>query len=493
MKEEIESQLADKDLLSVIEVNKICNDCGKKDPLWCSINNAVLLCSQCARTHKKFNQNVSRIKSLEVDPWTKQEINFLKLGGNERFTNLIKSYNIPLTKENQEYKYYTKAAQYYRNILIEESKNNNINNIIKPSLKEGIEILYKDEYSNLFNKYHNTNQQNIDINYNNANLINENSSNNNILLNNNNNFLNNNNNQLNNNNNTSWVDKIIDKLAPDIDITPKNSTINNNNINENKVGNFFDNIANNMFYAINDVKEKAKDIDFKEKIKLAGEYVQNKTEKIQNSDTFKGIVNTVSTGIDTIIQKTDQFFRPEQNRGNINNINNFQNIPSENYINNNNELNSPYVQNNNNQNININNIENLKKSQDKIKESTFKSNYSSIDNNKNEQYNNYINVLSEQMKNNNNNNNNIISQNNNVNINNNININSNGNIVNNVNTGFQEDKDSNKKEKLDNNEKSNEDNIESLDNNEENNNEEDNNEEDNNPNLLIMSNTPQNN
>ena len=494
MKEEIESQLADKDLLSVIEVNKICNDCGKKDPLWCSINNAVLLCSQCARTHKKFNQNVSRIKSLEVDPWTKQEINFLKLGGNERFTNLIKSYNIPLTKENQEYKYYTKAAQYYRNILIEESKNNNINNIIKPSLKEGIEILYKDEYSNLFNKYHNTNQQNIDINYNNANLINENSSNNNILLNNNNNFLNNNNNQLNNNNNTSWVDKIIDKLAPDIDITPKNSTINNNNINENKVGNFFDNIANNMFYAINDVKEKAKDIDFKEKIKLAGEYVQNKTEKIQNSDTFKGIVNTVSTGIDTIIQKTDQFFRPEQNRGNINNINNFQNIPSENYINNNNELNSPYVQNNNNQNININNIENLKKSQDRIKETTFKSNYSSIDNNKNEQYNNYINVLSEQMNNNNNNNNNnIISQNNNTNINNNININNNGYIINNVNTGFQEDKDSNTKEKLDNSEKSNEDNIESLDNNEENNNEEDNNEEDNNPNLLIMSNTPQNN
>ena len=494
MKEEIESQLADKDLLSVIEVNKICNDCGKKDPLWCSINNAVLLCSQCARTHKKFNQNVSRIKSLEVDPWTKQEINFLKLGGNERFTNLIKSYNIPLTKENQEYKYYTKAAQYYRNILIEESKNNNLNNIIKPSLKEGIEILYKDEYSNLFNKYHNTNQQNIDINYNNANLINENSSNNNILLNNNNNFLNNNNNNQLNNNNTSWVDKIIDKLAPDIDITPKNSTINNNNINEKKVGYFFDNIANNMLYAINDVKEKAKDIDFKEKIKMAGEYVQNKTEKIQNSDTFKGIVNTVSTGIDTIIQKTDQFFRPEQNRGNINNINYFQNIPSENYINNNNDLNSPYIQNNNNQNININNIENLNKSPDKIKESTFKSNYSSIDNNKNEQYNNYINVLSEQMNNNNNNNNNnIISQNNNANINNNININNNGNIINNVNTGFQEDKDSNTKEKLDNSEKSNEDNIESLDNNEENNNEEDNNEEDNNPNLLIMSNTPQNN
>ena len=145
MKEvEKESELADKDLISAIEINKQCNDCGKKDPRWCSINNAVFLCSTCARTHKKFNQEVSTIKSLEVDPWTKQEINFVKLGGNERFTNFIKSYNIPLTKENQEYKYYTRAAQYYRNILLEESKKTNNNNIIKPSLREGIEILYKD-------------------------------------------------------------------------------------------------------------------------------------------------------------------------------------------------------------------------------------------------------------------------------------------------------------------------------------------------------------
>ena len=136
MKEESDTELSDKELISILEKedNKICNDCGKKDTLWCSINNAVLTCSACARTHKKFNQNISKIKSLEVDPWTKEEINFLKLGGNAKFTNLIKSYNIPLTEENQEYKYYTKAAQYYRDILVEESKNNSINNIVKPSL-----------------------------------------------------------------------------------------------------------------------------------------------------------------------------------------------------------------------------------------------------------------------------------------------------------------------------------------------------------------------
>lgn len=134
-------------------------------------------------------------------------------------------------------------------------------------------------------------------------------SNDNVLFNQNNNFLQslfnfeknnynimNNNNPMNNNNaglkyneNASWVDKIIDKLTPDIDgpYNPNNTVVNNIN----RGGNFLDNIANNMLYAFNDVKEKAKDIDIKEKFKLAGEYVQNKTEIIQNSDTFKRNIN----------------------------------------------------------------------------------------------------------------------------------------------------------------------------------------------------------
>ena len=167
MKEE--NELFNKDLSLILKIkgNQICNDCGIKAPLWCSINNVILLCSSCARTHKRFNQNISKIKSLEVDEWTKEEIYFLLLGGHERFKKLIESYNIPLTKENQEYIYYTKAAQYYRDLLLYESKCNTINNInkntiIKPSLKEGIEILYKDEYLNLFNKKNN--QQNNDLN-----------------------------------------------------------------------------------------------------------------------------------------------------------------------------------------------------------------------------------------------------------------------------------------------------------------------------------------
>ena len=326
--------LADEDLFPVIQIesNQICNDCGKTNPHWCSITNAVLLCPSCARTHKKFNKKISTIKSLEVDDWSKEEILIMKIGGNERFTNLIKSYNIPLTKDNKEYKYYTKAAQYYREILIEEAKNKDIKNITKPSLREGIEILYQDEYLNLFNK-NQLNDEKIQNEMNNKN-------------------------QINNSEDKNWMDKMIDKLEPDIDI-PK--VDNSNNPSKGKQ------FLNNMMYAFNDVKEKTKEIDFKSKFKKAGEFVQDKTEQIQNSEAFNRFMSVVSTGIDNVIQKTDKYFFknnnnniipvppnyinpnliPNNRMNNVNNINNINQIGQSNYM--------PITNTNQNQN-NINNI-----------------------------------------------------------------------------------------------------------------------------------------
>ena len=165
---------------------------------------------------------------------------------------------------------------------------------------------------------------------------------------------------------------------------------NNNENNENKAKNFFDNITNNMLNAFSEVSEKAKDIDFVEKFRQAGQYVHNKTEIIQNSDTFKGFMNSFSTGIDNIIQKTDKFFKPEQNKIDSNNkviIINEQNSTLQNNINNNNDTktNLSNEKNNNQNNLKINNssgiIENIV---NKITEPRFKSNYSSINNDKND-------------------------------------------------------------------------------------------------------------
>ena len=338
--------LATDDLLPIVQIesNQICNDCGKNNPHWCSITNAVFICPSCARTHKKFNKKISMIKSLEVDDWSKDEINILKLGGNERFNKLIKSYNIPLTKDNKEYKYYTKAAQYYRDILLEESKNKDTKNIKKPSLKEGIEILYQDEYLNLFNK----------------NELNEINSN----------YLNNNN-EINDKDKKNWMDKMINKLQPDVE-PPKEE-------NPSKGKQFL----NNMMYAFNDVKELTKEIDFKGKIKKAGEYVSDKTEKIQNSDAFNRFMTVVSNGIDNVIQTTDKllfknggnkpipvpqnYINPSLLTNDINQINKSNYAPISGDQNKNNIINENIknINENEQKNLNLNSINSIKKDEEK--------------------------------------------------------------------------------------------------------------------------------
>ena len=338
--------LATDDLLPIVQIesNQICNDCGKNNPHWCSITNAVFICPSCARTHKKFNKKISMIKSLEVDDWSKDEINILKLGGNERFNKLIKSYNIPLTKDNKEYKYYTKAAQYYRDILLEESKNKDTKNIKKPSLKEGIEILYQDEYLNLFNK----------------NELNEINSN----------YLNNNN-EINDKDKKNWMDKMINKLQPDVE-PPKEE-------NPSKGKQFL----NNMMYAFNDVKELTKEIDFKGKIKKAGEYVSDKTEQIQNSDAFNRFMTVVSNGIDNVIQTTDKllfknggnkpipvpqnYINPSLLTNDINQINKSNYAPISGDQNKNNIINENIknINENEQKNLNLNSINSIKKDEEK--------------------------------------------------------------------------------------------------------------------------------
>ena len=348
----MELDLANDDLLPIVQIesNQVCNDCGKSNPHWCSITNAVFLCPSCARTHKKFNKNISTIKSLEVDDWSKEEIKILKLGGNERFTNLIKSYNIPLTKDNKEYKYYTKAAQYYRDSLIAEAKEQDVKNIKKPSLREGIEILYQDDYLNLFNK-----NQSEEINI-------QNEGNNEV--------------KTDNPEKKNWVDRMIDKLEPDIEPSKVENT---------SKGQQF---LNNITSAFNDVKERTKEIDFKGKFKKAGEFVQDKTEQIQNSGAFNKFMSVVTTGIDNVIQTTDKYFFkndpkiipvppnyinpnliPKNNQNNINLVNQ-SNQPNNIQIMNQNQMQIP------NNNINMNNINNI----NKIEEKNVNSNSTSIKN-----------------------------------------------------------------------------------------------------------------
>ena len=99
-----------------IESNKHCIDCNAENPTWVSINNAVFICSQCAKIHKMLNPEISTIKSIEVDDFTQDEISLLKIGGNDRFLALMTEYEITQS-QNKEFKYHLKICEYYRMLL----------------------------------------------------------------------------------------------------------------------------------------------------------------------------------------------------------------------------------------------------------------------------------------------------------------------------------------------------------------------------------------
>ena len=312
--------LADPELaiLINIEENKICNDCQKKNPRWCSINNAVFLCPSCTRKHRKFNKNISTIKSIEGDLWTKDEIKKLCIGGNERFNKLMTSYNIPLTLNNAKYKYHTKIAEYYRNLLNEEIKEKKIIDIVKPSLKEGIELINKEEYDKL-NQYAPSQDKIFD---NNSNKINNKNNNNNFS-----NIL----------NVPGKQNVYVNPFASEFSNSNQNNNTNSNSNNNNKEEddfNFeqhFNNFTDSMSNVFSNISQKAQSIDYNEKLRSAGEYIKEQKEKIENSETFKGFMGAISKGFDSFINAADNYLNNnfddviEQRRNNNNYDNRNQN------------------------------------------------------------------------------------------------------------------------------------------------------------------------
>jgi stromal membrane-associated protein len=56
------------------EENKYCADCDSKGPRWASWNLGVFLCIRCAGIHRKLGVHISRVKSVNLDQWTPEQI-----------------------------------------------------------------------------------------------------------------------------------------------------------------------------------------------------------------------------------------------------------------------------------------------------------------------------------------------------------------------------------------------------------------------------------
>ena len=100
--------------------NNICADCGKKGSMdYASINNGIIICSNCAKEHEQLGYNISFLRSLG-DRWDDYLFNYIKAGGNSRFMQFCKDYKIDKGNNNLIQKYKSKGLTYYRDIIRSE-------------------------------------------------------------------------------------------------------------------------------------------------------------------------------------------------------------------------------------------------------------------------------------------------------------------------------------------------------------------------------------
>ncbi|KAE8453344.1 hypothetical protein EG329_011412 [Mollisiaceae sp. DMI_Dod_QoI] len=68
-----------------LEGNKTCADCKRnKHPRWASWNLGIFICIRCSGIHRGMGTHISRVKSVDLDAWTDEQLQSVLKWGNSR-------------------------------------------------------------------------------------------------------------------------------------------------------------------------------------------------------------------------------------------------------------------------------------------------------------------------------------------------------------------------------------------------------------------------
>jgi len=72
--------------------NKTCADCLAKGPRWSSWNLGVFVCIRCAGIHRNLGVHISKVKSVDLDSWSVEQIEQILKWGNKRAGEYFECY-----------------------------------------------------------------------------------------------------------------------------------------------------------------------------------------------------------------------------------------------------------------------------------------------------------------------------------------------------------------------------------------------------------------
>jgi hypothetical protein len=146
-KRQIKKQLEE---LYMDEKNSTCFDCDNKPAHWASISNGIFLCLDCSGEHRGFGIGVSFIRSVTMDQWNQEQVNIMKVGGNQRLRDFLTTYNMPEDIDKKRI-YCSKLMNFYRKQLKAESIGQIFMEPLPPKEEFWAPATVDDEAPSLFN------------------------------------------------------------------------------------------------------------------------------------------------------------------------------------------------------------------------------------------------------------------------------------------------------------------------------------------------------